>query len=75
MKNIQKENLERNRIIHEIQKEDDTKKEYMLLGLRQIDGVKISRFKEKFGDNIILLCHELPSNSDFISNETMFSLE
>jgi len=55
IRNVQKENLERNRIIHEIQKEDDTKKEYMLLGLRQIDGIKISKFKERFGDNPIYL--------------------
>lgn len=55
IRNIKKENLERNRIIHEIQKEDDTKKEYMLLGLRQLDGVKISEFKAKFGDNPIYL--------------------
>ena len=55
IKNVKKENLERNRIIHEIQKEDDTKKEFMLLGLRQIDGVQISKFKNKFGDNPIYL--------------------
>ena len=55
IRNVQKENLERNRIIHEIQKEDDTKKEYMLLGLRQIDGIQISKFKERFGDNPIYL--------------------
>lgn len=55
IRNVQKGNLERNRIIHEIQKEDDTKKEYMILGLRQIDGVKISEFKEKFVDNPIYL--------------------
>ena len=55
IRNVKKENLERNRIIHEIQKEDDSKKEYMLLGLRQIDGIKISEFKEKFGDNPIYL--------------------
>ena len=55
IRNVQKENLERNRIIHEIQSEDDAKKEYMLLGLRQIDGVKISKFKEKFRDNPIYL--------------------
>ena len=55
IRNVKNEKLERNRIIHEIQKEDDTKKEYMLLGLRQIDGVKISQFKEKFGDNPIYL--------------------
>ncbi len=55
IKNVQSGNLERNRIIHEIQKEDDTKKEFMLLGLRKIDGVKISDFKNKFGDNPIYL--------------------
>lgn len=55
IRNVQKGNLERNRIIHEIQKEDDTKKEYMILGLRQIDGVQISEFKEKFVDNPIYL--------------------
>ena len=55
IKNVQKENLERNRIIHEIQKEDDTKKEFMILGLRMIDGIKISEFKNRFGDNPIYL--------------------
>ena len=55
IRNVQKENLERNRIIHEIQKEDDIKKEYMLLGLRQINGVQISKFKEKFGENPIYI--------------------
>lgn len=55
IRNVKNGKLERNRIIHEIQKEEDTKKEYMILGLRQIDGVKISDFKEKFGDNPIYL--------------------
>jgi len=55
IRNVQKGNFERNRIIHEIQKEDDIKKEYMILGLRQIDGIKISEFKEKFIDNPIYL--------------------
>ena len=55
IKNVRKENLERNRIIHEIQKEDDTKKEFMLLALRKIEGVKISEFKNRFGDNPIYL--------------------
>lgn len=65
IRNVQNEKLERNRIIHEIQKEDDTKKEYMLLGLRQIDGVRISKFKEKFGDNpIYLFRNELKKLSD-----------
>ena len=65
IRNVKNQNLERNRIIHEIQKEDDTKKEYMILGLRQIDGIKISEFKEKFGDNpIYLFRNELIKLSD-----------
>ena len=39
--------------IQEIQSLDDMKKEYMLLGLRKIDGVQISKFKEKYLDNPI----------------------
>ena len=49
------ERLDKNRTIHEIQKEYDTEKEYMLLGLRKMDGVKISEFKLKFGNNPIYL--------------------
>lgn len=65
IRNVKKENLERNRIIHEIQKEDDTKKEYMILGLRQIDGIQIGKFKAKFGDNpIYLFRNELKKLSD-----------
>lgn len=41
-------------IIHEIQTEENKKKEYMLLGLRKIDGIKISSFKNKFGCNPIM---------------------
>lgn len=40
--------------VHEVQNEEDQKKEYMLLGLRKIDGVKISSFKNKFGCNPIM---------------------
>lgn len=65
IRNVKNEKLERNRIIHEIQKEDDTKKEYMFLGLRQIDGIKVSKFKVKFGDNpIYLFRNELKKLSD-----------
>ena len=41
--------------IHEEQNVNDMKKEYMLLGLRKIRGVSISKFKEKFGENPIYL--------------------
>lgn len=43
------------KIIHEKQNTDDMEKEYMLLGLRKIDGVSIIKFKEKFGENPIYL--------------------
>ena len=46
------------RAIHEIQTKDDKMKEYMLLGLRKIDGVKISEFKNRFVDNPIYLYRE-----------------
>ena len=40
-------------IIHEKQEKEAEEKEYMLLGLRKIDGVKISEFKNKFSENPI----------------------
>ena len=43
------------RIVDEVQNLDDRKKEYMMLGLRKIKGVKISKFKEKFGENPIYI--------------------
>ena len=54
-KNQLLENLENQKMyeIQEIQSLDDMKKEYMLLGLRKIEGVQISKFKEKYLDNPI----------------------
>lgn len=37
-----------NKEIHEVQTDEAEKKEYMMLGLRKIDGVKISDFEQKF---------------------------
>ena len=51
--NINNGEFEKNVIIHEIQTKEDTRKEYMLLGLRKIDGVNISEYKNKFGGNPI----------------------
>lgn len=65
IKNIESDKLEKNRIIHEIQKEIDMEKEYMLLGLRKIEGVKINDFKSKFVKNpIYLFRNELKRLSD-----------
>ena len=65
IKNIESDKLEKNRIIQEIQKEFDMEKEYMLLGLRKIEGVKINDFKSKFVKNpIYLFRNELKRLSD-----------
>ena len=55
IRNVNNEEFNKNKIIHEVQKEDDAKKEFMLLCLRKIDDIKISDFKNKFGDNPIYL--------------------
>ena len=63
--NIEQGTPENNKIIHEVQNENDKKKEFMLLGLRKIDGIKISEFKKVFGDNpIYLFRNELKKLSD-----------
>lgn len=41
--------------IHEIQNKQEQMKEYMLLGLRKIEGVKILEFKNKFIQNPIYI--------------------
>lgn len=41
--------------IHEIQTQEEQQKEYMMLGLRKIEGVSISEFKKKFVQNPIYL--------------------
>ena len=43
------------RIIEEIQDLEEKQKEYMLLGLRKIEGVSIQRFKEKYVENPIFI--------------------
>ena len=50
-----KEKIETIYEIEEIQTLEDKKKEYLLLGLRKIEGVQISKFKEKYVDNPIFL--------------------
>ena len=58
MENIQKDKAQDNFIFHEKQDEEAKMKEYMLLGLRKIAGVEISKFKEKYGINPIY-CYRL----------------
>ena len=52
-KNIKEDNLIENRTICEIQTDEGKKKEYMLLGLRKVNGVNIQEFKNKFIENPI----------------------
>ena len=46
---------ENSKIIHVKQNQEEKMKEFMLLGLRKINGVKISDFKNKFVDNPIYI--------------------
>lgn len=48
IKNIQENNISKNITIHEEQIEKSTMNEYMLLGLRMIQGININEFKHKF---------------------------
>ena len=55
IENIKANQIEKNRVTHEIQTVEQAKKEYMLLGLRKIKGISIQEFKEKYGENPIYL--------------------
>lgn len=59
-------------IVHEIQNEEEQKKEYMLLGLRKIDGIKISKFKNKFGSNPIM---EFRNELNKLSQEKLIEID
>lgn len=50
---------ENSKIIHEKQTKEDKMKEYILLGLRKIEGISISDFKRKFVDNPIYIYREI----------------
>ena len=47
-----------NKIVHEEQTLEDMQKEYMLLGLRKIEGINIQKFKNKFAQNPIFIFKE-----------------
>lgn len=56
IKNCNNGEFEKNKIIDEIEKDIFSKEqEFMLIGLRKIDGVSIQEFKNKFGDNPIFV--------------------
>ena len=58
IKNYEENKTEENLIFHEKQDIEAMQKEYMLLGLRKIDGVSIQNFKIKFVANPVFLYHD-----------------
>lgn len=56
--NIKTKEIGKNKIIHEKQTEEEQEKEYMLLGLRKIQGISIKEYKNKFGENPIFVYKE-----------------
>ena len=56
--NIKNGEFEKNITIHERQTIEDAEKEYMLLGLRKIEGVDIQDFKNRYIDNPIYVFHK-----------------
>lgn len=58
IKNYEEDKTEENLIFHEKQDMEAIQKEYMLLGLRKIDGVSIQEFKIKFVANPVFLYHD-----------------
>lgn len=58
IENYENGKQENNFIFHEKQNQEAKQKEFMLLGLRKIQGVNIQEFKKKFVANPIYLYHE-----------------
>jgi len=58
IRNIEEGKIEKNQIIEEEQTDEEKQKEYMLLGLRKIEGVNIQEFKNKFVENPIYIFHK-----------------
>ena len=58
MQNIEDGRIDDNKFTEEIQNEADMQKEFMLLGLRMIDGVSIQDFKNKFSQNPLFVFRE-----------------
>lgn len=55
IKNIQENSIQKNQTIHEILSLEEKQKEFMILGLRKLEGIQIRKFKEKFGQNPIYI--------------------
>lgn len=58
IKNIEQDKFEKNIIINEKQNIEEKQKEFMLLGLRKIEGISVKEFKNKFIQNPIYKYHK-----------------
>lgn len=53
IENIQNNEYGKNKIIHEVQDEEIKQKEFVMLGLRMLEGVSILEFSKKFGKELL----------------------
>ncbi len=78
IKNIKNGKIEENKIIQEIQNTYTMQKEFIMLGLRKIEGIKISDFKNKFVQNPIYIFRkefdELVENELILIDENVIKL-
>lgn len=72
IKNYDENKTEENLVFHEKQDMEVMQKEYMLLGLRKIDGVSIQEFKIKFVANPVFLYH---SELEKLVNEELLEID
>lgn len=72
IKNYEEDKTEENLVFHEKQDMEAMQKEYMLLGLRKIDGVSIQEFKIKFVANPVFLYH---SELEKLVNEELLEID
>ncbi|MBR3163034.1 MAG: oxygen-independent coproporphyrinogen III oxidase [Clostridia bacterium] len=72
IENVEAGKYDKNCIVEEIQNLEDKQKEFMMLGLRTIDGISIREFKNKFNQNpLYLFRNEL----DKLSKEKLLTVD
>ena len=55
IQNCNNNDFDKNIILEEVQDKNQQMNEYMILGLRKIDGISIQKFEEKFNENPIMI--------------------
>ena len=72
IQNFEKGEDYKNFVFHEKQKKASKMKEFMMLGLRKIEGVQVQKFKENFGENPIYVYHK---ELDKLVNENLVEID